>query len=195
LLVLIVIFTLLAACRKQEVIPEVSQFVPFQDDALGLSLEYPETWATHTSISGLTVASSDTVINNESLADIGNNGFVVIIPGELDVFNFQTAQELGSDDAVRAVAVYKALLEQEGQEYVTVEPPRELAMEGQSAAMMVLRSPVEGKHLITLMAVVINDDYMALVSAASLEDAAGAMRPVFEQIINSIHVTAPAGIG
>jgi hypothetical protein len=189
----------LAACNQSaEETPEPNpasvQFVPFNDDALGLTLQYPAGWITDVSIGGATIATSQSAIDAESLADIGEEAFVVVIPGEIDYFNFQTSQEFDRENILQALATYKLLLEREGQSYVTVEPPEAYTSNDQNLARMVLRSMEEGEPLITIMAVIMGDDYMALVSAASLEDTAEEMRPIFYQIIESIEVRAPAGI-
>lgn len=169
-------------------------FTPFSDDALGLSLLYPPHWITQTSIAGVTVATSQAAIDVDSLADIGEEAFVVVLPGEIDYFNFQTGQQFSEEDVLQALATYKVLLEQEGQEYVTLEPPQQFSNDRQKMARIVLRSVEDGEPLITVMAVVMQDGYMALVSAASLEDTAEEMRPTFEQIIESIEVRPPAGL-
>jgi hypothetical protein len=59
---------------------------------------------------------------------------------------------------------------------------------------MVLRSTEDGEPLITIMAVVMSDTHIALISAASLEDTADEMRPIFESIIESVEVRAPGSI-
>jgi hypothetical protein len=184
-----------ATAEPQEEVTQSSvQFVPFTDDGLGLSLQHPAGWITQASIAGATVATSQAVIDVESLADIGEEGFVVILPGEIDYFNFQTGQTFSEDDVLQALATYKVLLEREGQEYVTIEPPQSFVNDGQKIARIVLRSVEDGEPLITVMAVVMEDGYMALVSAASLEGTAEEMRPIFERIIESIEVRPPGGL-
>lgn len=170
------------------------QFVPFTDDALGMSAQYPANWVTHSSFGGATFASDQSAIDAESLADIGEEGFVVVIPGEIEYFNFQTSQTFERDDILQALATYKVLLEREGQSYVTIEPPEALTKNNQNLARMVLRSTEDGEPLITIMAVVMSDTHMALISAASLEETADEMRPIFERIIESVEVHAPGGI-
>lgn len=200
-----VLLLLLGACNQEE--PEATAtaepetvnrpedfFLPFDDDALGLSLLYPPGWITEASVAGATVATSQSVIDAESLADIGEEAFVVILPGEIDYFNFQTGQTFSEDDVLQALATYKILLEREGQEFVTIEPPQSFVNDNQRMARIVLRSIEDGAPLITIMAVVMQDGYMALISAASLEDTAEAMRPTFELIIESIEVRPPGGI-
>lgn len=169
-------------------------YVPFSDAELGLAIVHPEDWIIQTVFGGLTTASSQAVIDASSLADIGENGFVNFIPGELGIFNLQTGQEFSAKDALIILGVYKQLLEREGQSYEIVEQARSLDIAAQSSGMMVLRSTEDGKPLITILAVIINEDYMALISAASLESSAAAMRPIFDRIIGSTQVTFPVGI-
>jgi hypothetical protein len=192
-----------AACDRQaatpppataETVPANINYVPFSDETLGLATVYPEDWVVQTVFGGLTIASSQAVIDAESLANLGEEGFVNFIPGELGVFNLQTGQDFRPIDALIALGVYKQLLEREGQSYQIVEPAHSLDIEAQSAGMMVLRSTEEGEPLITILAVIINEDYMALISAASLEPSAATMRPIFDRIINSTQVTFPAGL-
>ncbi|MFZ0547194.1 MAG: hypothetical protein WAM60_17235 [Candidatus Promineifilaceae bacterium] len=170
------------------------QYLPLVDDALGLSLQYPDGWVTQSSLGGATIATSQDVIDAESLADIGEEAFVVVIPGEIDYFNFQTAQQFSEDDVLQALATYKALLEKEGSEFVAVEPPVAFASENQKMARMIVRSVEDGEPLITEMAVVMGNGYMALISAASLEGTAPAMRPIFDHIIESVEVRPPGGV-
>jgi hypothetical protein len=175
-----------------EIAQPAVEYVPFDDDELGLSLQYPAGWITQSALGGATIATSQSVIDAESLADIGEEAFIVVIPGEIDYFNFQTSQTFNRDDVLSALETYKNLLEQEGQQYVTIIPPQAYTNENQNMARMILRSVEDGEPLITVMAVVMSDNYMALVSAASLEDTAEAMRPIFYDIIDSIEVRPPA---
>jgi hypothetical protein len=192
-----------AACDRQPATPPPGtaeataaniNYIPFSDDMLGLSIVYPEDWVVQTVFGGLTAASSQEVIDAESLADIGDNGSVNFIPGELGVFNLQTGQNFSAKDALIILGVYKQLLEREGQSYEIVEQAHSLDVEAQSAGMMVLRSIEDGEPLITVLAIIINEDYIALISAASLEPSAAAMRPIFDRIIGSVQVTFPAGL-
>ena len=169
------------------------QFIPFIDNENGISMQHPANWVTHSASGGTTVASSEAVIQAESLADIGEEAFVVIIPGEIDVFNFQTSQSFTQDDVLQALETYKILLEREGQDYVAVEPPQAFTKNNQNLARMVLRSMEGGQPVITVMAVIMGENYMALVSAASNQDTAEELRPIFYQIIESIEVRAPNG--
>ena len=190
------ITALLFACRRQAKTGDGQplNYVPFADEALGLSLMYPESWIVHNAIGGLTVASDQSVIDGQSLAEIGDNGFVNIIPGELGIFNLQTGQDFQKDDALPMLGVYKQLLERAGQSYQEVEAPEAFTIEGQSAARMVVRSSEGGGALVTILAVVINDEFMALVSAGSLESTAAEMRPIFDEIVGSIQVTVPESL-
>lgn len=191
---------LLAACNQNgtEETPEVNQandqYVLFGDDALGLTAQYPANWVTHSAFGGATFASNQSAIDAESLADIGEEGFVLVIPGEIAQFNFQTSQSFQREDVLQVLATYKALLEREGQQFVAVEPPEAFTRNNQNMARMVLRSTEDGAPLITVMAVVMSDTYMALVSAASLEEVADEMRPIFIKIIDSIQVRPPGGV-
>lgn len=199
---IVLLFSLIiAACNQPPASPVTEEttaaemnYTPFSDKTLGLATVYPEDWVAQTVFGGLTIASSQAVIDAESLANLGEEGFVNFIPGELGVFNLQTGQDFRPIDALIALSVYKQLLEREGQSYQIVEPAHSLDIEAQSAGMMVLRSTEEGEPLITILAVIINEDYMALISAASLEPSAATMRPIFDRIINSTQVTFPAGI-
>lgn len=196
-LMALLLILFVAACNQQPAaptaVPEVN-YLSFSDGDLGLTIDYPEDWIVHNAFGGLTAASSQEVIDAASLANIGDNGFVNFIPGELGIFNLQTGQSFSAGDAQAILGVYKQLLEREGQSYEIVEPVHPLNMDAQSAAMMVLRSTEDGKSLITILAVVINDDFMALISAASLEPGAAAIRPIFDHIISSTQVTAPEGL-
>ena len=192
-----------AACNQQpDIAPEATieiaatdiNYIPFSDAQLGLTIIHPDDWVTQAVFGGLTTASSQAVIDASSLADIGENGFVNFIPGELGVFNLQTGQEFSASDALVILGVYKQLLEREGQSYQIVEPAHSLDIAAQSAGMMVLRSTEDGEPLITILAVIINEEYMALISAASLESSAVTMRPIFDRIINSTQVTFPTGL-
>ncbi len=182
----------LTACKSQEETSEPDiNYISYSDEELGVTLAYPEEWVTSGGFGGLTVASSQEAIDGESLADLGDNGFVLVIPGELGLFNKQTGQSFGKEDVVQVLNVYKQLLEREGQTYVGIEPPQKITIEGLPAAVMVARSEEDGTPLITILGVIMDDDYMALISAASLEPTAGTMRPIFDRIINSIQITNP----
>lgn len=179
------------ATEEETTPPPSTQFVPLIVNENGLSLQYPANWVTHSASGGTTVASSQAVIDAESLADIGEDAFVVIIAGEIDVFNFQTSQNFTTDDIIQVLQTYKALLEKEGQVYVVVEPPQAFTNNNQNMARVILRSTEADQPIITVMAVIMGDSYIALVSAASSEDKAEEMRPIFYEIIDSIEVQAP----
>ena len=204
LYLIILLFILSAAACNQQPSPTPEEteeaatadinYIPLSDEELGLAIVYPEDWVTQAVFGGLTTASSQSVIDASSLADIGENGFVNYLPGELGVFNLQTGQEFSASDALVILGVYKQLLEREGQSYQIVEPAHSLDIEAQSSGMMVLRSTEDGKPLITILAIIINEDYMALISAASLESSAATMRPIFDRIISSTQVTFPTSL-
>lgn len=196
IILFLISFLLLAACgEKEATLTDTDvEFVPFDDDELGVSLVYPEDWFVHNAVGGLTIVSDQAVIEMDSLADIGENGFINIIPGELGIFNLQTGQNFSDDDALQILGVYKQLLEREGQVYQGIEPPRAYEIDGQPAASMVLRSNEGGQTLISVMAVVMNEGFLALVIGGSLEANTDNVRPTIEQIINSIHVFVPTGL-
>lgn len=203
ILLIFFLLILITACNQEEQEEATAtaeadqstvQYVPFVDDELGLTLQHPANWVTQSAFGGATIATSQSIIDAESLAEIGEEAFVVVIPGEIDQFNFQTGQSFTEDDVLSALATYKVLLEREGQEYVTVQPPEAFTNDRQKMARMVLRSTEDGEPLITVMAVVMEDGYMALISAASQEETADEMRSIFNRIIESIHVGPPAGI-
>lgn len=183
----------LAACQSDTPAAESDQpFKIFHDEALGLTLEYPENWLTHSSISGLTLATSQALIDGQSLAEIGDEASVVIIPGEIALFNAQTDQELTSEDALQALRVYRELLVRQGQNYVELAEPQMIEVDGQQIAIWPQESQVDGKNLVVRMGIVMGDEHMALVSAASIKDKADEYEPLFEHIISSIHVEAPS---
>lgn len=187
----------LAACNGQPKTPEATDinYVPFTDETLGVSLVYPEDWITFEAFGGLTLATTQAIIEEESLANLDDGGFVNIITGELDVFNFQTGQEIQPDESLIALSVYKQLLEKAGQSFQVVEPPVKLEIEdASSSAMTVLRSMEDGKQLHTVLAIILNEDYIALISAASLEFKAEAYRPTFDHVIQSIRVSPPGSV-
>lgn len=202
ILMILISLLLVTACNQDgednsettepaEVNQSAVQYIPFVDDALGLTAQYPANWMVNATSSGATFATDQAVIDAESLAEIGENGFIVVIPGEIDYFNFQTGQTFSQEDILSALATYKILLEREGQQYVTVEPPQAFTNNNQKMARMVLRSIEDGEPLITVMSVVMGDTHMALISAASLEETSDDMRPIFYKVIDSIEVKAP----
>ena len=170
---------------------DTTVYTTYTNETSGLTLDYPEAWVASDSFSGVTFASSQTVLDGESLADIGENGFVNIIPGELELFNFQANQDLKPGDAVQTLIVYRSLLEKEGQRYQAVEPPSSLEVEADSSVVSVFRTEEDGEILIMLMAIVINEGQVTFITAASLEETAVEMRPIFDHMLNSVQISAP----
>lgn len=198
LILSILIIILLAACGGSDnngfSASESANLSSYTDDELGLSFSYPDEWIIHNAIGGLTIASSQRVIDSDSLADIGEDGFVLIIPGEIDMLNFQSSQDLSEDEPLPALFVYQQLLENGGQEYLGVEPPHELELDGQNGAITLTRSTIDDATFMTFLAVIMNDGQIALISAGALADSFDGLRPSLEQIITSIQVTVPAGL-
>lgn len=198
--IVVVCSLLLFACQQDdagqtpEAAPDDVVYTSFEDDDLGLALEIPQDWVTHTAFSGLTVASSQTVIDNESLADIGDEAFVNIIPGELAVFGMQAGETFRSDRPGEVLAVYRGLLENEGQSFAVRQPPETRTVNGQNVAQMIVASDVDGERLVTIFAVIIHDEFMAIVSAGALQEHFDAVQPILMHILNSIVVSPPAGI-
>lgn len=170
---------------------DTTVYTTYTNETSGLTLDYPEAWVASDSFSGVTFASSQTVLDGESLADIGENGFVNIIPGELELFNFQANQDLKPGDAVQTLIVYRSLLEKEGQRYQAVEPPSSLEVEADSSVVSVFRTEEDGEILIMLMAIVINEGQVTFITAATLEETAVEMRPIFDHMLNSVQISAP----
>jgi hypothetical protein len=191
LLLLFVLF--LAGCRQlmDRFDAGGQSFVPYEDAEMGLALEYPQGWVAHTAFSGLTLASSQSVIDGASLTDIGDGAFVNVIPLELAVFGMQVGQSFSSDDPQSMVEAYRDLLGGEGQEFTEVEAPRSTTVDGQDVATMVVESSAEGATVVTILSVIVNGDFMALVSAGSLQDHFGTARPTLERIVDSITVSPP----
>ncbi|HSM54943.1 MAG TPA: hypothetical protein VK879_02210 [Candidatus Sulfomarinibacteraceae bacterium] len=190
---------LLVACEQDQdaaATQEPAQpYVSYESEELGLVLEYPEGWVAHTGFNGLTIASDQLVIDSNSLSEIGDEAFVTIIPGELALFEMQTQETFAADQPQAVLQKYRSLLEDEGQVYTVVEPLTTTTVNGENLATMVLSSPVEGETLLTLLGVVINDDFMALVSAGALEETFESARPTLERVVSSIVVTPPGGGG
>lgn len=174
--------------------PEVGDFVPYSDAENGLSLEIPSNWVARQTLPGVTIGSSERVLDIESFADLGQGGVLVIIPGELDVLAFQTGEAFTGDDPVDLLSLYVELLQREGQEYLGVAPPERFTADGQEGAKTVLQSRQDGITLEIIMAAIVNEEagYVAFVSTAAQTDAAAPLRPTFEAIIDTIHVEAPA---
>lgn len=191
-LLTLLLFVTLAACSGQDNAETELSYIPFSSEELGLSLEYPEAWSTFDAFGGLTLTSNPAIIEEESFENLGDAGYVNIIVGELAVFNFQIGQEIQPDEAMVALGVYKQLLEQNGQSFQVVEPLAELeAADISSGAKIVVRSMVDGKQLHTILAVIIDEGQIALISSGSLEYKAEDYRPTFEQILASIQVFPP----
>lgn len=188
----------LVACGEDQNVTPTAEpeqaFVAYENEELGLALEHPESWVTHTGFSGLTVASDQMVIDSESLDQIGDEAFVNIIPGELAVFGAQTGETFRADQPEAVLQKYKSLLENEGQVYTVIEPTTVSTVDGENVAWMVVSSPVEAETLVTMLGVVINDEFMALISAGALEGQFEAVQPTLEQIVSSIVVTPPSGL-
>jgi hypothetical protein len=186
----------LAACRNEpdEVVGEGAvpeDFVPYESETMGLRLQHPEGWVVHRAFNGLTLASSQEVIDGSSLAQIGEEAFVNIIPGELAVFNMQTGGTFSSEQPQEVLERYRALLEEQGQIYTVMEPPEVSNIEGRNVATMVVRSTVEGQTLVTILGSHLNGEYVALSSAGALEAHFEEARPELEQIVRSIEVFPP----
>ncbi|MFW5942584.1 MAG: hypothetical protein ACOC8X_07685 [Chloroflexota bacterium] len=199
LLVALLVAALLAACEQEQgsgAADDTAQtFVTYESEQLGLSLEHPESWVAHTGFSGLTLASDQLVIDSTSLGEIGDEAFVNVIPGELAVFEMQTEETFAADQPQVVLQKYRNLLEDEGQVYTVVEPATTSTANGENIATMVVSSAVEEETLLTLLGVVIHDDFMALVSAGALEEGFEDARPTLERVVNSIVVSAPSGEG
>lgn len=191
---------LIVACQQddagatQEPAPDDVIYTSFEDGELGLALEMPEGWITHSAFSGLTVASSQRVIDSDSLANIGDDAFVNIIPGELAVFGMQAGETFSSDRPGEVLAVYRALLENEGQSFTVRQPAETRTVNGQNVAQMTVESVVDGGRLVTILAVIIHDEFMAIVSAGSLQDRFEDVQPTLMHVLNSIVVSPPTGI-
>lgn len=192
LLAITVFLGLLVGCGGGQ--EEAGDYVLHEDPEMGLTIRHPEDWVTHDSFSGLTLASSQEVIDSESMADIGEGGFVTVITGELALFAQETGTALSREDAVPALAMYEKALLDAGEGLRIVEDVQEKEINGQNAAYMVMESEEGGKTLNTILTVVLSDDYIALVSASALADHFAGMRPTLDAIIDTIEVGAPAGI-
>jgi hypothetical protein len=184
-----------AATATAVATPTEMAFSEYENAELGLNFAHPPSWIVHEAFSGLTAASSQQVIDSESLADIGDEAFVNMIPGELGIFGMQTGQEFEADQPLPIIYVYQGLLENEGQEFVIVEPPAAAQIGDKNVATVIVRSAVDDQNLVTILAVVIGeDDFMTLVSAGALDDSFDEQRPTLERIIDSIQVYAPVGL-
>lgn len=170
-------------------------FVPYESKSLGLSLLYPSGWFTHTSFSGLTLASSPTVIEEESLADLQGEAFVNIIPGEIAVYEMQLGEEFDSNDPVAVLNSYLRLLQAQGENYIALSAPARQEMNGQQMATMVVGLQVGNNDtLMTILGVVINDEYMALISAGALQESFREKEPMLRAVLESIEVSPPTNL-
>jgi hypothetical protein len=174
--------------------PEIAAFVPYTDAENGLSLEMPNNWIARQTLPGVTIGTSERVLGIESFAELEQEGVLVIIPGELDVLAFQTGEAFTSEDPVALLTLYVDLLRREGQEYLGVTPPERFTADGQEGAKTVLQSRQDDITLEIIMAAIVNEEarYVAFVSTAAQTDAAAALRPTFEAIIDTIHVEPPS---
>lgn len=199
LLLALVAATLVAGCDRNQGADGTDTasrpFVAYESEEFGVTLKHPDDWEVHTGFSGLTVASDRLVIDTDSLSEIGDGAFVNIIPGELAVFGMQAGETFDAGDPEAVLQTYRRLLENEGQVYTVLEPATTSTVDGENVASMVVSSPVEGETLVTMLSVVINDDFVALVSAGALEGAFDNVQPTLEQIVHSIVVSPPAGGG
>lgn len=163
--------------------------IPYDNPASGLAMQIPEGWVTQDYLGNVTLASSQDIIDGESLGDMGSGGFIVFLPIERDALNYQAGQDLAEGDTGRAVLVYRELLEREGASYEVIEPPFKL--EGPNSTYIVARSNQDGADLLTLMGAVMHEGQVVFVSAAALEDAFPQLRPTFEQVLATLEVTRP----
>jgi hypothetical protein len=189
--------SLAAACTRNDaetVTPAATSFVPFSDDDLGLSLEYPEGWLTKSDMVGLNLASGEDALEGETMADIGDEAFVTVIPGELAIFAMQTGQELVADQPLPMLRIYRALLEKEGQTFSVVTPSTEETLGERYLASTTLDMPADGETLRIILAIVTDGDYVALVSAGAMQDRFPAVQPTLERIVRSITLRTPAGV-
>lgn len=176
--------------------PDIGEFVPYADPENGLSLEMPANWIVRQTLPGITLGSSERVLDIESFSELDQDGVLVIIPGELDTLAFQTGESFPGDDPVDLVNLYVDLLKREGQEYLGVAPPTRFTADGAEGAKTVLQSREDDITLEIIMAAIVNKEsgYIAFVSTAAEVDAAPALRATFEAILDTIHVEAPAPV-
>jgi hypothetical protein len=193
----VVVLLLMVACAGNdaaEVTPTATTFTTYTDDDLGLSLEYPDGWITKSDAIGLNLASGTEALEGGTMADIGDEAFVTIIPGELAMFAMQTGQELAPDQPLPMLRIYRGLLENEGQTFSVVTPSATESVGGRHLASTTLDTPVDGETLRIILAIVTDGDYVALVSAGASQDRFAAVQPTLEQIVRSITLRTPAGV-
>ncbi len=187
-IVILLAVLLLTACGGTAETPPTTTY---SNPSMGIQFEYPEDWVSADSFGGTTVASSQALIDGESMADIGDGGFVIVLPIEREVLNFQTGQTLEEGDAVGAANLYKTLLEREGGTYVVSQPIEEFDIDGQPAAQMILRTTLDGTNMLVLLGAISANDQVVLYSASAQEVAFGDQRATFEQIIDSMQASPP----
>lgn len=189
----------LVACNRDQSASATDEpaqpFVRYESEELGLAVEHPPDWVTHVGFNGLTVASDRLVIDSNSLGEIGQEAFVTIIPGELAVFGLQAGETFEPDRPDAVLQTYRQLLENEGQVYTVVEPLSTSSGEGENAAWMVVSSPVEDQTLVTMLGVVIQGEYVALVSAGALEGQFEDVQPTLQHVVDSIAISPPSDEG
>lgn len=168
---------------------DTTPYIPYDNPEIGLAMDMPETWIANDYIGNLTLATSQEIIDGETLADMGDGAFVVFLPIERDVLNFQTGQNLDEGDTGQALVLYRSLLEQEGASFEVVEPP--LKLEGPNATYIVVRSNQDGVDLLTLMGAADDNGQVVLISASAQEEVFPQWRPTFEHILSSLVVTRP----
>jgi len=199
LLLMIILATLASACRQDAASPQSAKsedvvYILLDDEELGVSVEYPEGWILHDSFSGLTLASSQAVIDDTSLAGIGDESFVNIIAGELTVFGMQVGADLNSERPGEVLDVYRGLLENEGQSFAVRQPPETGTVKGQNVAQMTVESEIDGEQLVTIFSVIINGEYMAIASAGALRDHFDHVQPTLTHVLDSIVISPPSAV-
>ncbi|MBP8001174.1 MAG: hypothetical protein KA314_01405 [Chloroflexi bacterium] len=175
---------------------EAVKFIPFGSDANGLFLEVPETWIAREELTGVTVATSERVLSIESFDDLQQDAVLVIIPGEIDVLEFQAGEAFTGRDPLSLLELYVNLLRKEGQEYTGVVPPQTFANGNQMGAKMILQSPQTDTTLEIIMAAIVNEEagYVAFVSTAATTEMAATYRSTFDAILDTIQVGPAAAL-
>lgn len=184
--------------KKEEtpVVAEIGELTPYSNDTTGLSLQIPANWISRETNPGLTIASSERALGIETFDDLQADGVLVIIPGEIDVLEFQSGDAFTGRDPMSLLTLYVQLLEKEGQEYLGVVPPQLFQADDQPGAKVVFQSLQGETTLEIIMAAVVNAPagYVAFVSTAANVDNAAALRPTFEAVLNTIHVEPPGAV-